>query len=59
MCLIKYIQIQVYHTAWHDTRHTLYQHEISSDHIRSRQMFVYMHRTECKQLETSTWNGSL
>ena len=42
----------VYYSAWHETLHTLYQDEISSDHIRSRQMFVNMRHTECKQLAT-------
>ena len=49
---------KVQHTASHDTRHTLYQHEISSDRNRSRQTFVYMLHTECKQLKTSAWNIS-
>jgi hypothetical protein len=38
---------------------TYLQDDISSDHIRSRQMFVCMHDAECKQLRTYTWNGSL
>jgi hypothetical protein len=36
---------------------TYLQDKISSDHIRSRQMFRYMHRTECEHLRTYTWNG--
>ena len=38
----------VYNTAWHDTSHTLLQHEISSDHNRPRKIFVCMLRKECK-----------
>jgi hypothetical protein len=30
---------------------------ISSEHRSWRQVFVYMHHTECKQLRTYTWNG--
>jgi hypothetical protein len=53
---------QCLYSTWPDTTHftlhTLHQDEISSDHIRPRQTFVYILHTECKGLRTYTWNGS-
>jgi hypothetical protein len=56
--IMELYRLVVYHAVGHDTLHTLY-HEISSYHVRSRQTSVCIRHTECKQLETSAWCGSL
>jgi hypothetical protein len=47
------------YTARHDAHHTLHVDEMPSDHIRTRQMFVCILRTDNKQLRTYTWDCSL
>ena len=42
--IMELYRLVVYHTVGHDTLHTLY-HEISSDHVRSRQTSVCMRHT--------------
>jgi len=49
------------YTAPHDAQHTLRVDEIPSHHIKPRQVFVCIFRTDHKQLLTYsyTWNCSL
>lgn len=47
------------HIGQYNTHHMLYMDEIPFDHVRSRQMFVCVFHTQCKQLQTYTWNCQL
>ena len=56
---IFYIIYTGWYTAWYSILHMLYLDEIPLDHVRTRQMFVWVLHTECKQPLTFTWNCSL